>query len=348
MKILFITPHTLRYWGGNEKWVVQVGNLLTQRGHNVELLTLDLAPNYINRVSDDYILKNIKFTHSELNTKRGKFLPLQAKDIPRIDADVIYTTVPYYGFLKQILKIECPKVWGFHDPSLMQPSNLLQKRLISNLVPRFDFIHLLSGIQLSQFKTIKFFKILETTWLNDIKPLNDKFDQFTIIFFGRHETSKGIDTLINIKSRLDNRVNFLIAGKGSRSNDLMTSFKKHEFLGFLEDEELEFFVRHSHATIFPSYSESTTSMVAMESLANFTPLVYRDLPFNKNLAKFEMNIGCRNDDDFTMAIMKLYDLFASSKDNYVDNCRRIPNKLLPVKDYIDSFINDILVPAMER
>ena len=348
MNILFITPHTLRYWGGNEKWVAQVGNLLIQRGHKVKLLTLNIAPNNIYRVTDDYVKTKIKFEHSELNTRGGRFYPLNAADFPEIDADVIYTTVPYYGFLKQILKNDCPKVWGFHDPSLLQPSNLLQKRIISNLVPRFDFIHLLSEIQMYQFTKINYIKVLETTWLHDIKPLDGKFDEFTVIFFGRHENSKGIDTLLNVRSKLDENIKFLVAGKGSRSDNLRRALKEEEFLGFLEDEELEYYVGKSHATIFPSYSESTTSMVAMESLANSTPLIYRDLPFNRSLSKFEMNIGCRTDDDFLNATMLLYKRFISAKNAYIDSCRMIPSKILPVKDYIDSFLNDILVPALER
>lgn len=346
MKILFINPHSLRNWGGNENWVTRMAELLLERGIDVELISLDHIPGGINRVDDKFINSKIKFKYTEIKPKGGKRTPLRASRIPDINADIIYTTVPYYGFLKQISKIALPKVWGFHDPSLQNPSNLPQKLLLSKLLPRFDMIHLLSSVQLDQVKNIKNVKVLESTWIYGMPECGNKYEKFTVMFYGRHETDKGIDTLLKVKSEFGNSINFIVAGSGPRSKDLKNKFSDDELVGFVSDEDLINYVRHSHVTLFPSHSESTTSLVAMESLANCTPLLYRDIPVNKNLGNFDMNIECHSDEDFINGIRKLRSWYESDKEGYLEQSKKLQYKMVSYKEYVDIFLNDIIYPAM--
>ena len=348
MKVLFINPHSLRNWGGNEIWVSRMGELLQEKGIKVELMSLDHTPGEINRVNQEFIKSKINFDYTELKTRGGKYTPLRASKIPELDADVIYTTVPYYGFLKQISKISIPKIWGFHDPSLQTPSNFLQRKLLNELLPKFDLVHLLSSTQIEKAAKSKKIKVLETTWMYELPECKAKYDQFTLMFYGRHETDKGIDTLIKMKSELGSTVRFIVAGFGPRTRDLEGKFSKEELVGFLNREELLNYVQRSHVTLFPSYSESTTSLVAMESLANCTPLLFRDIPVNENLKQYSLNIMCKDDMDFLKGAGKLKDLFEADEVKYLEECRKLQSKIVTYKEYIDIFVNEILLPAMER
>lgn len=348
VKILFINPHSLRNWGGNENWVTRMAELLQARGIEVEVISLDKTPGDINRVDNEFIKSKIKFKYTELKSKGGRYTPLHASRIPEINADVIYTTVPYYGFLRQISKIDLPKVWGFHDPSLQNPSNFLQRSVLSKLLPRFDMLHLLSSVQLDQVKNIKNVRVLESTWIYEMPECANKYEKFTVMFYGRHETDKGIETLLKVKSEIGDDVKFIVAGSGPRTKDLENKFSESELVGFVSDEELINYVKQSHVTLFPSQSESTTSLVAMESLANCTPILYRDIPVNKTLGTFDMNIRCHNDEDFIRGIEKLRHLYESDREKYMEQCRKLQSKMVGYKEYLDIFINDIITPAIKN
>ncbi len=348
MKILFINPHSLRNWGGYENWVTRMAELLQDRGIEVEMFSLDHTPGGINRVNNEFIKSKIKFKYTELKLKGGRYIPLHASRIPEINADVVYTSVPYYGFLKQISKIDLPKIWGFHDPSLQNPSNFLQRSLFSNLIPRFDMLHLLSPVQLVQVKNIRNVKVLESTWIYEMPKCGNKYEKFTVMFYGRHETDKGIETLLRVKSEIGDAVKFIVAGSGPRTKDLKNKFSESELVGFVSDAELINYVKQSHLTLFPSHSESTTSLVAMESLANCTPLLYRDIPVNKTLGKFDMNISCNSDEDFIRGIEKMKHLYESDRENYIEQCRKLQSRMVTYKEYLDIFINDIIKPAIKN
>lgn len=317
--------------------MISVGNLLVQKGVKVEIYALGFLPISGPRVSINDLLKIIKFDYHEVAYKRGRFNPLRMEAIPKIDTDVTYVTGGYYYFLKQCFKSNSPTIYGFHEPALQKPNSRLQKLIVNKLFPKFDLFHLLNEVQLEIIpKESKYF-ILSNTWFDEIPKSTDKFEKFTILFLGRHEVSKGIDTLEYVINNAENDIELYIAGSGSVNLNVPKDKSNVHVLGFVEEKILGEYLSKSHAVLFPSYSEAS-SIVAVEALAHSTPLVYRGLPQNALLDNIEMCLKADNDINFLKAVNELKKQYSLNPSEYLKKCSLLPGFLMPSETYIETFI----------
>ncbi|MGC8735138.1 MAG: hypothetical protein ACP5RD_08995, partial [bacterium] len=172
---------------GGEKWLINIGNLLKDRGYDVNIIALSRAPEI--RISLEDLNRKIKFNYEEINYNKKIILLIDLKITSNADSDIIYTPSAYYYFVKKILSLKGTKIWGFHNPKLKNPEGFFDKRLIKKLIPKFDKIHLLNNSQINVIKNKNIF-LLENTFLGEISERKNKFDKFTVIFFGRHEEDK--------------------------------------------------------------------------------------------------------------------------------------------------------------
>jgi glycosyltransferase involved in cell wall biosynthesis len=338
-KIIFISANSLRRYGGGEKWLINIGNLLKDRGYDVNIIALSRAPEI--RISLEDLNRKIKFNYEEINYNKKIILLIDLKITSNADSDIIYTPSAYYYFVKKILSLKGTKIWGFHNPKLINPEGFFDKRLIKKLIPKFDKIHLLNNSQINVIKNKNIF-LLENTFLGEISERKNKFDKFTVIFFGRHEEDKGVETVRYVAERLPNEIDLLIAGEGSKSY-LLKEIKKDnvKFLGFIDDELLMDYVARSHLMLFPSYKESS-SYAILESLANSTPIIYRPIPENNLISKIKFNIVARSDEDFLKGIIYKYNEYKENEEEYLENCYKLPSYLMPRDEYIEKFENYFL------
>ncbi len=337
--ITFLRARSLRNYGGGDKWVISIGNLLKNEGYKVKVYALSYSSEY--RVSEDYLRKIIKFEYIEIPFIKNKLTSLKMRRIPEIDNTIIYSDAGYYTFLKQILKLKEPKIWGFHNPFLMKSNNYFQKKILNSIIPRFDKIHILSEIQKNLIKNNNAF-LLENTYLGEMIPKKEKFDKFTVLFFGRHEEDKGINTVKYVAENLSNNIDLLIAGSGSQSYKLNIKKENVKFLGFLSDDKLSDLLLRSHLVLFPSYSESSSSLVSVESLAHYTPLIYRDIEVNKMLKKIPFNLSANKDEEFLKGIYIKYNEYIKDKNKYLDECYNLPKYLMSKEKYVQLFIKYFL------
>lgn len=272
--------------------------------------------------------------------KIGKLNPLRMKNVPSIKSDLLYVIGAYYYFLEQTLSLDGPKVYGFHDPALQSPGNLLQKRIVKSLFPKFNLFHLLSSSQVKVIPQNSRYFLLENTRFSALPSFQEKFEKFTILFFGRHEESKGIMTLQNVAQNISSNIELNIAGSGNVPLNIPASKNNVHVLGFLNDKDLYYNIAKSHAVLFPSFSEAS-SLVAIQSLSNFTPLVYRDIPENSLLEKSDLCIKCHNDEDFLQGLNTLRIEYERDPQEYLEKCKKLPYILSDPQDYFNSFINNI-------
>lgn len=345
MKVAIISPHSLRAWGGGEKWIFSVGNLLSQNGTEVEVYCLDYSQGNQFRVNEKFIRGNSLFEYKEIKHSKGSLKPLGMTSLPRLDADVIYTNGGYFKFLKQILDVDIPTIFGFHDPALYNPSNLLQKRIVNTLFPRFDLIHLLSANRQSMVRGKTKYYILPNTWFREIPQPMVKFSRFTVLFAGRHEVSKGIETLKFVIERLPRDIDLIIAGSGMSSESVISEKENIKVVGFVDEDTLTSLMARSHVLLFPSHSE-VSSLTSIESLALTTPVIFRNIPNNEQLIGKPLCMRAVNNDDFLSCILELKLIYERDKDNYLQECRRLPYLLKPAKSYIDEFVRNILSAAI--
>ncbi len=280
----------------------------------------------------------INFEYYELEYKLGKLSPLRMKKVPtNIKTDLIYIIGAYYYFIEQCLTFDSPTVFGFHDPALQSPQNLLQKRIVKNLFPKFDLIHLLNKPQMNIIPPNCNYFLLENTWFGDFPEFQNKFEKFTVLFFGRHEESKGLKTLEYVAAHFPDDLVLNIAGSGSVPLNIPNSKNNIHDLGFLDTDQLYYHISKSHAVLFPSFSEAS-SIVAIESVSNSTPVIYRDIPQNFLLERSDLCLKCSRDEEFLDSIKKMSASFKENPQQYLDGCRKLRNILMPSEEYFDTLI----------
>lgn len=348
MKILFNMAHSLRYYGGAEKWAISTMNGLTRLGHEVDGVYLSYVQDGIQRVDMDYVKKQLKCNYEEIGFKRGKFSPLQMAELPDYGIyDVVYTTASYYSFLKQILKHSKTKnIFGFHDPALQSDRlNFLQRRILNEVIPKFNVIHLQDESQKKVFKHIdERFKVLQTWYVGNLPNLTNtpSYTRFTVLFTGRHETSKGIDTLIELSRKLPDDIDIIVTGTGNRSPDLRNSSHNMKVLGFVSDLQLSEIMLKSHTLLYPSYSESTTSMTLNDGLANGLPILFRPIPQNSELLGYKECIKCESVSDFINGILSLKEEWEKDSRAFLIRRQALQNHLIQKGDYVKEFYDKIL------
>ena len=330
--LTFFSPTSLKGYGGGEKWLIKISNLLVTRKYEVKVISFSYSP--IERINDQELRKAIKFNYIEkpnrLNFIKGRILN-DYKD------DILYTFSGYYFFTKAILSYKGIKIWGFHDPLLMESKRFLDKKIIDSLLPKFDKIHILTEKQRNLVKNSNIF-LLENTFLDDIPDFREKFEKFTVIFYGRHEDDKGIQTVKYIAENIPKSIDLIIAGKGSKSN-IFEGIKGDnvKIMGFLTDQDLMDLISKSHLFLFPSYREAS-SLAILESLAQHTPIIYRPIEENHILNNIPFNKWANNDTEFLNGILNKYKEYLDDPDNYIKNCKNLPGYLMPKEEYVEKFI----------
>lgn len=349
MKITFLTPHSIRAWGGGEKWIYGITNLLHEKNIKTKVIALKYSPEGIYRISEEQLENIVKFEYEEIEYEgRSRFTPLHAKSLSEvIDADALYVTGGYYFFLKQSLKLQTAKVYGFHDPALQTPKNYFQKRIIKKLLPRFDVIHLLNSPQLNILKLPEKSVLLENTWFEKVPPRVPKLVKFSLVFFGRHEKDKGVETVKYIIDNLPPDIDLFICGTGSMSNELKKEKENVKYMGFVTEDVLGRVISECHGVLFPSYSEAS-SLVALESLAHNTPLVYRDIIQNEFLSNRPLCKKASSDIEFLENIKTLKTYYYEKPEEYLLQCDELFSTLMPKNEYADLFLNKIINVAINN
>ena len=313
-----------------------------KRGIEVEIYALSYLPTGEQRISFPKLEKMINFQYRELEYRIGKMSPLRMKKIPSlVNTDLIYIMGAYYYFLKQCLKLNSPKVYGFHDPALQSPKNLLQKRIVKNLFPKFSLIHLLNKWQLKMIPSNSNHFLLENTWFGELPKIQEKFEKFTVLFFGRHEESKGLKTLEYVAMNFPDDSVLNIAGSGSVPLNLLHPKNNVNFLGFLDDNELYYNISRSHAVLFPSFSEAS-SIVAIESISHSTPVIYRNIPQNFLLERSDLCLKCTSDEEFLTGVIKLGSSYEENPQEYLNRCKGLPSILMSKDDYFNTLISSMV------
>jgi len=345
-KITFFGPSSLKSYGGAEKWVINVSNLLKNKGYDVNVITSSYCP--VERINDLKLNEKINFEYHTIPFKKSGITPLKLKYLPPIESDVLYIYGTGFYYLKQLISYDITKIYGFHgnlgDPykySWFNLKDIYNLRVWSKIFPHFYKFHILNKNQeefLKKFLHNPNIYLLENTYLESSFKLFEKFDKFTVFFFGRHEIDKGIETVIYVAENLPEDIDLIIAGKGSKSKMLdKISRKNVKILGFLDDEKLYELLSRSHLLLFPSHLESS-SAIPLESLAHQTPIIYRPMPENHNLDKISFNIKAETDIEFLNGIISKYMEYKNDREKYIKNCRELPNYLMSKEEYISKFI----------
>lgn len=333
-RICFFTTASLEDYGGGEKWLITIANELVTRGFSV--LVFGTKNKTQKRKSLQELESNIKFKYEEIEAK-GWFFPFMLKQLPQIKCDLIYVMGGYYFYIRQILKLNGKKVYGGHDPSLMKPKTFFKKRILKSLLPKFDKIHAINKEELMWSTYNKNTYVLENTYFGPVLSYEKKPDNFTVLYYGRHEKIKGTETVKYIINNLDPTLSIIIAGAGTESESLKYNKQNFLFLGFINEDVLYETIRKAHAVLFPSYTE-VSPLVVYEVLGNYTPIIYRNRDFNSVLNNIELCRKADSDQEFLDQIYYLYTIFKTKRDYYDTMCSKLPSGIDSFENYIEKFI----------
>lgn len=250
MKISFGHHLSLTYRGGGEKWLTQLANELTCRGHDV---TIRCLPFWKRDNPVDLL--------PEIDYKEGYFHSL--------DGDINYLTYNPLSWIN--FKVKGPKIGGIHSHCYWQPF-AWRYGLLPNLanfvhmitkrweLERFDALHTVTPIY--PLNVEKVYHIPNFVDGKHYSPKVPKSDEFTVGFSSRKVWQKGYDIFLELQELLDD-IKFVTTGN------------------ILEKKMPEFYSRN-HVTVVPARVD-TFGLVNVESLLCGTPVVSSGLPTHKAL-----------------------------------------------------------------
>lgn len=299
--ICFASCTSLRAYGGAEKWIVTVGNELSERGHEITIKALPFQP------------FETGITQQELENMMHPDVTYTEAWRPRIQAPSTYF---YYQPLAWKL-FRCKSeniIAGIHSPGL-QPSTETEKfsesvrktwfKTISlKRMSNFDGVHILnsSSEQLNSLKNS--FVIPNWVDMQKFHPGNtsEKFSSekgTDIGFVQRRPNSKGQHIVEKVAEHLDSPHHHF----HSTGPQFSKNVKSH---GFIPESQYPEFLASMDILIHPS-KRDCFSLTVLEALSSGTPVIAKPIEPTKQVNS------------------QIY--FAESTDEYIDKIRDIKRLL---------------------
>lgn len=325
MKIAFLLVGKLNYGGGAEKWVKDVATYLLSKGHEVSIY----VP-YDKRI-DSYegVLKEkeIRIRLYSFFKALGIWNLYPPFFLPKLREyfDVIYVTSmnPFLFFALYRNRV----ISGTHDAFVSDNGfsidSLRNVILLTYRLPIFNHLafHTFSPYFSDKFRpTGK--RIYEIPNYADVPTKELSMAKtFQILFLGRVERRKGSGLLFELCEKLKHlpEVEFYIAGKinnkyKSKANEL-NRYKNIKFLGFITDENKGELLSTASLFLFLS-KRDTFPFTLLEALSHGIPVISIWKPAAQILRSGWVEIVDRDVDVLILNIMKKYDAWKKSKDEY--------------------------------
>lgn len=241
---------SLSYRGGGEKWVTQLANELSLRGHKVSVHALPVW----RRDNPVELLPEVDYKEGYFHTLNG---------------DINYLT---YNPLSGInFKVKGPKIAGIHSHCYWQPFALRYGFLpnLANFVhmitkrwdlEKYDAIHIVTSIYYINHRNVYFIPNFVDNKL--YSPTGPKYNEFTIGFSSRKCWQKGFDIFLKLKNILSD-IRFV------ETNNI-------------PEMGMPQFYSQNHLTIVPARVD-TFGLSIVESMLCKTPVLSSGLDTHKSL-----------------------------------------------------------------
>jgi len=247
----------LAYYGGGEKWIIQISKEIVKRGHDVEIYCLPFLLDGNPKINPKEVLEGIPYSEHYRH---------------KIKADVIYITYNPLSWLN--FKTTHPRIGGMHSHAYWQKPHPKYGLLpnTANIVNRFtsyfelrgfDAIHIVTNVYPINHPKVYFIpNFVDAT---EYRPCALKNDTFTIAYTGRKVWQKGWDIVQSVRKKLEHEeIVMKISG------------------GQIPEEEMPSFLSSSHVTIDPSRVD-TFGLSIIESMLCSTPVITTPLLTHKAL-----------------------------------------------------------------
>jgi glycosyltransferase involved in cell wall biosynthesis len=340
MKIVLCHHYSLSFYGGGEKFLLNLSRELIKKGHSVEIRTLPIMRR---RDRMKYVAKVL----AELGIDYHEFWFHKVRD-----ADVAYFI--YAPIIHRFFDVRAPKIVGIHAYPFaieLQHEDIRKANAIRlirevgfiptvalmyfkcfglNELKHFDAIHVINKTMLPLYRNShnNIFYVPLWIYIDKCKQGFEKNEKFTVLFLGRQDWVKGFDIYVEIAEVLkDKGIEFLITGR---------SVGSVKGLGYILQEKLLYrIISAVHLVIVPSRGD-TFGLSILESMACGTPVITTPIPAHKGL-ELQSLIYADNVDEFAKKILEIKDMWENDREEYYRLCKRVRedvmkydvNKVLP-------------------
>lgn len=193
MRIAFCHHLSLSYYGGGEKWIIELSKELTKRGHDVRIYALPFLLDGKRKVNPSKILGDIPY-------EEGLFHNVKA-DV----CYVMYNPLNWFNF-----KTTSPRIAGMHSHAYWLPphpnygvlpnlANIANKLDSYFELRRFNAVHAVTNVFPINHPNI--FCIPNFVDSEKYKPCKEKEDIFTVVFASRMVWQKGWDIFEYVRKK---------------------------------------------------------------------------------------------------------------------------------------------------
>lgn len=293
LNILFVTPSVSRKWGGTTTSVLSYYKAIAEIGHNVQVVTVygeserpDIDASLLS--NPDFHFYKVSFAPWRYSRAFSRYIRRTAGNFDIVHVHGMWTGVSFIS-ARAAARHGVPYVitpHGMLEPAALR-RKLIKKALYLRLIEKRLFakascVHCITeqevrNVELA-FRVKRTVQVPNGVYVPDFlhKPYQGLSD---IAFIGRIHPIKGLDRLLEALAGIP-RLNLVVAGAGDKDYEryIRGLIRRYDLkdrvkmVGFVDNDEKSAIFKNSLFTVIPSFSEGL-SMVALESLANSTPVV---------------------------------------------------------------------------
>jgi glycosyltransferase involved in cell wall biosynthesis len=376
MNIILIHDAPLYEWKGTQKALLELGNYLVERGHNVTFLN---NVSFRRNAAEKLLSTSRIPLFSIVNFPFRRFLGMwfiSKKNLQKYQPDVIYISslqsffyIPFYG----INTILSTFVIGPEHEKVGTKMNRTVFRIKKSIYRLITFLYrsdntLFHTLNPSQKKWLQKNVATKHTIYMIPPPLDCKLyrreddykmnlDTFNVTYLGPLTRYKGFNDFIEIVHSINkilegrrDKLIFIIVGGGELMDSALNLEKMYtnvRYLGTLSENENLNVYRKSHLLVSPSYVENFHYVTAEAQLFGI-PVISSNISgprsiIESNITGKLVNVG--QIDDFVLAILEYYRQFINDSSEYLGTMRQISHsaekfckeKVLPL--YEDMFLS---------
>jgi glycosyltransferase involved in cell wall biosynthesis len=346
-KVGLYSDNKLRFFGGGEVIIMDIGNFLTDSGLDT-IVSDDINSKDINRIDlkvlNHYLRCNyVPTNYVEIGVIKSFYHPMpNLSELEKRDVNLIsIRRIPSLDYLKSVNKISSEIVFTCHGIGIEKrmPINILI--ILYQLYLRIIIRRIAKTVNNST--NLYFIVLTETTkkifnrqGINDskLKVINNGLlslpygigrndEVFRVLFIGRIEKNqKGIKLLKSVVLKVKHlipEIEFIILGTGPDEHILKNfQAKEIQFLGFVSDEEKIRELKNSNLLLITSNIDPFP-LVCIEGLFSGLPIVTTPLIGTTEMLKSVDDAGrvnSFNSSDLVYSIIEYYNEWRVNKEEY--------------------------------
>lgn len=289
MKFVDVNPFFYPYKGGIERRMHDTAKLLTEKGHDVTILTSKLPGTSEEEITDDgYRIIRLESRFIDVYNPPIVFTKNVLEALESLDADIVnynYRWAPSYS--SDLKKYSGNKIFTYHNMwgegmGLTGRISEINDNRFRKTLDTFDHIVCVSdyvrndlisrGIPSEDVSTVP-------SCLTSFPETSDEEGDF-ILSLGRLVETKGLKYLVEAMTEVDSKL--IICGKGPEESKLKRQIRnlgledKIEMKGYVSEEEKSFLMSTCKFFVMPSLFESL-GLAAVELMSYGRPIIASDV-----------------------------------------------------------------------